>query len=159
MVAETAFGQASNVGAATTYAREDHTHGTPTAPAGGTPASTVTDGTLFSVLKVVGVSTNFAREDHKHGTPPIFQSSHDFGAGGIDSITQTVSDINVTGNSQFVGGVRPASGRDLDEMELAPVTWAVGNVVPNTSFDVIVSSLDNTATGVYTVDVVRHAAP
>lgn len=161
VVAETAFGQTSAVGTGLKYAREDHTHGTPAAPAGGTPASTVTDGTLFSVLKVVGVSTNFAREDHKHGTPPIFQSTHDFGTGSPtpDSVTQTVADAGVQSNSQFVGSVRPTSGRDLDEMELGPVEWAVGNIVANTSFDVIVASIDGTATGSYTVDIVRHSAP
>lgn len=35
----------------------------------GTPATTVTDETTYSITPAVGVSTNYAREDHTHGTP------------------------------------------------------------------------------------------
>lgn len=64
---ETAYGLAKAVGISTSYAREDHTHGSPTSTAL-TAASTVTDETAFGVAKVVGVSTAYARQDHTHGS-------------------------------------------------------------------------------------------
>lgn len=44
VTAETAYGQTSSAGAATTYARGDHTHGTPAAPTAGTTAGTFAAG-------------------------------------------------------------------------------------------------------------------
>lgn len=69
VVSETAFGQAAAVGASTNFAREDHTHGTPAAPAGVTPATTVVAETAYGQASTVGVATKYAREDHTHGTP------------------------------------------------------------------------------------------
>lgn len=59
VVSETAYGQSSAVGAATNYAREDHTHGTP-ALGSATPA--------MNGAASAGVSTAPARDDHVHPT-------------------------------------------------------------------------------------------
>lgn len=70
VVAETSFGQSSAVGIGTAYARADHTHGTPAAPASPpSAAASVTDETSYGVAKAIGVSTAYARQDHTHGTP------------------------------------------------------------------------------------------
>lgn len=76
VVTETAFGQASAVGASTDYSRGDHTHGTPAAPAGGTPATSVTDETTFGISTAVGVHANYARQDHTHGSPTDPVTAH-----------------------------------------------------------------------------------
>jgi hypothetical protein len=69
VVTEQAFGQASAVGVSLEYAREDHTHGTPNAPAALVPADSVVTETAFGQASAVGVSLEYAREDHTHGTP------------------------------------------------------------------------------------------
>lgn len=70
VVTEQAFGQASTAGAAVTYSRGDHTHGTPAAPAAAPgPATTVVTETSFGQASAVGVGTLYSRNDHTHGTP------------------------------------------------------------------------------------------
>lgn len=69
VVTEQAFGQASAVGVSLEYAREDHTHGTPPAPAVPTPAFSVVTETAFGQASAIGVAVTYAREDHTHGTP------------------------------------------------------------------------------------------
>jgi len=68
VVAETSYGQSSAVGTSTSYARADHTHGTPAAIAA---ASTVVAETSYGQASVVGTSTSYARADHTHGTPAV----------------------------------------------------------------------------------------
>lgn len=70
VVAETGFGQASTVGTATSFARGDHTHGTPAAPAVPSAANSVTAQTSFGAASAAGAAATFARGDHAHGTPP-----------------------------------------------------------------------------------------
>lgn len=79
VVAETTFGQASTPGVANVYARGDHTHGTPAAPAVGTTAGTVAAG-------------NDARFTDSR-TPTAHAASH--GSGGSDPVT--VAQSQVTG--------------------------------------------------------------
>jgi hypothetical protein len=69
VVTETAFGQASTAGAAVTYSRGDHTHGTPAAPAGSVPSNTVTSETAFGQAANAGAAATYSRGDHTHGTP------------------------------------------------------------------------------------------
>ena len=66
---ETSWGIAPAVGNATKYAREDHTHGSPAQPSGGTPADTVVSGTSFGQTPSAGQATTYSRGDHGHGTP------------------------------------------------------------------------------------------
>lgn len=61
VVTETSYGQASAVGAATTYAREDHTHGSP-ALTSSAPATTHGIGTAAAL----GAATTPAKADHVH---------------------------------------------------------------------------------------------
>lgn len=69
VVAETGYGQASTAGAADTYSRGDHTHGTPAAVAVPGAAGAVVAETTFGQAAAVGVSGAYARADHTHGTP------------------------------------------------------------------------------------------
>lgn len=74
VTAETAYGQASSAGAASTYSRGDHTHGTPS-------LSSATPAALGSAS--AGVATTPSRGDHVHAMP----SAADVGAyyaGGTD---------------------------------------------------------------------------
>jgi hypothetical protein len=63
---ETSFSQAASAGTGATYARGDHTHGTPAPPA---LASTVTAETAFGLAASAGTASTYARGDHTHGTP------------------------------------------------------------------------------------------
>jgi len=65
VTSETTYGIASAVGTSTNYARQDHTHGSPTAPVIPNPATTVTTQAVGDAA-VVGTATTYAREDHKH---------------------------------------------------------------------------------------------
>ena len=76
---ERPWGITPAVGVATTYAREDHTHGTPNIG----PATTVVTELVHGQAQAVGVSLNYAREDHTHGTPAA-------GGGTVPVTTSTV---------------------------------------------------------------------
>lgn len=69
VVTEQTFGQAPTAGAAVTYSRGDHTHGTPASPAVPGPAITVVSETAFGQAQAVGTGALYARNDHTHGTP------------------------------------------------------------------------------------------
>jgi hypothetical protein len=69
VVAETSFGQSSGNGVASTVARSDHTHGTPTAPTVPSASSSVAAETSFGISSSAGVATTYSRGDHTHGTP------------------------------------------------------------------------------------------
>jgi hypothetical protein len=60
---ETSYGQSSAVGVDTTFAREDHTHGTPSLTAATPSAEPI------GASAVVGTATTPARADHVHATP------------------------------------------------------------------------------------------
>jgi len=71
VVSETGWGQAPAVGEDVTYAREDHTHGTPTEPDIPSPRDGVEDETTFNIASAAGVSADYSRGDHTHGMPDI----------------------------------------------------------------------------------------
>ncbi len=71
IVTETAFGQAPTAGAAVTYSRGDHTHGTPASPGGSVPSDTVVTEQTFGQATTAGASATYSRGDHTHGTPPL----------------------------------------------------------------------------------------
>jgi len=75
-------------------------------------------------------------------------------SGGADSVKVTVSDAGVTAASKIVPTIALV-GRDVDEMELAPVVVAVGSISAGVGFDLIVVSLDGDAEGAYTVNYTR----
>ncbi|HEX4662468.1 MAG TPA: hypothetical protein VH144_02545, partial [Candidatus Saccharimonadales bacterium] len=79
VTSETAYGQASAVGTATNYAREDHTHGSPSLTSSA-PATTLGIGTAAAV----GVATTPARADHVH---PVAAA----GAPGASAVGDTQS--------------------------------------------------------------------
>lgn len=60
VVAETAFGQASAAGVATTYSRGDHTHGTPASPGGGGSTIYTNDVLVTAGDVALGSSTPWA---------------------------------------------------------------------------------------------------
>ena len=64
-----AFGASAVVGTGTTYARDDHDHGLPSAPAVPSAATTVIGPDAFGASAVVGTGTTYARDDHDHGLP------------------------------------------------------------------------------------------
>ncbi len=69
VTAATAFGLSSAAGTSAAFARGDHSHGTPAAPAQVAPAGSVTAATSFGIASAVGSSVAYARGDHTHGTP------------------------------------------------------------------------------------------
>ena len=64
-----AYGASAVVGTGTTYARSDHDHGLPAAPAVPAPSTTVTGPDAYGASAVVGTGTTYARSDHDHGLP------------------------------------------------------------------------------------------
>ena len=87
------------------------------------------------------------------GGGTFFQQTATF-SGGADSVTITVADAGVGAASKIVASVSMGA-RATDELELAPVVCAVGNIVPGVSFDVLVVSLDGDAEGDYIINVTR----
>lgn len=71
VVTETAFGQSSAVGALDSYAREDHTHGTPTAPSVPTASGSVATATTYGTASTAGAAATFSKGDHNHGSPSL----------------------------------------------------------------------------------------
>jgi hypothetical protein len=67
VVTETGYGQASTAGAAATYSRGDHTHGTPAAPPAA--ANSVQSETGWGIAPDWGTAATFSRSDHTHGSP------------------------------------------------------------------------------------------
>jgi hypothetical protein len=63
------FGAPAVVGTDTAFARSDHDHGLPSAPAVPSAASTVSGPPAFGASAVVGTGAAFARNDHIHGLP------------------------------------------------------------------------------------------
>jgi hypothetical protein len=91
------------------------------------------------------------------GAGTFFSQSIDFGTASPtpSAVVATVADAGVGAASKFTLAVRPGSGRDLDEMELGPVSAYIGNVVNGVSFDILAVSQDDTAHGTYLVECTR----
>jgi hypothetical protein len=101
VVSETSFGLSPVVGTDTNYARQDHSHGSPTIPL----ASSVVTETAFGQSSAVGTSTNVARQDHTHGTPasPISTSFLDgyFGDGSDGDVTIAAGTTTLTRETHY----------------------------------------------------------
>jgi hypothetical protein len=124
--AATSYAIASSVGIDTTYAREDHQHGSvPHDDIGNltgtgfstnqypqwngskfvaaslsipSPASSVTSGTSYGTSSAVGTSTLYARQDHQHGTV-----SHD-DIGNLTGSGFSSGQFTTWNGTKFVGG-------------------------------------------------------
>lgn len=142
IVTEEAYGQAADVGVLGSFAREDHTHGSPdlatTAPHASAPGDAAAVGTdtvpargdhvhareafaavialdAFGTASSDGVADTLSRSDHVHGAPalPVASTS----AAGIVEIDGTAADIQPLG-TQAAGG----SGKAADAEHVHPMT-------------------------------------
>ena len=121
-----AFGAAAVVGTSTLYAREDHDHGLPAAPAVPTPATTVTGPDVFGAAAVVGTGTEYARIDHDHGLP----------AAPADiplSTVTTAGDLIVGTGAGTVGRLGIGANGDV----LTVAAGALGYAAPATGVDLL----------------------
>lgn len=118
VVTEQAYGQASNAGAAGTYSRGDHTHGTPAAPAVPAPATTVTSGTAYGTGTAVGAATTYAREDHQHGT---------VGLATVAPTTSAVGDAAALGTAVLPAKSDHTHGREAFAAPTAQTTYGLGS--------------------------------
>jgi len=103
---ETTYGIAKAVGTGTNYAREDHTHGSPSLTAATPAASAVGDSAA------VGVATAPARADHKHAREAFATPGN-----------SAVGDVAAAGSSASVSHADHVHGRE-----------AFGTVTAQTSF-------------------------
>ncbi len=117
VVSETAFGQSSAVGIMTTFAREDHTHGTPAAPSipsayGSTPTSNAVTAT-----GAAGASTSWARGDHQHAGPGFgaVTAQTSFGASSGNGAAATVARSDHTHGTPAAPSVPSAAGTVASE--------------------------------------------
>ena len=95
----TAFGVASAVGTDTSYAREDHQHGTPSLGA-------VTALTAFGTGSSNGTAGTASHSDHVHGAPALPTATTS--AAGIVELDGTATDIQALG-TQAAGAVGKAA--------------------------------------------------
>jgi hypothetical protein len=89
-----AYSSPAVVGTNTNYARQDHDHGLPAAPAVPAAATTVTGPDAYGASAVVGTGTNYARQDHDHGLPA---------APAVPAAATTVTGPDAYGASAVVG--------------------------------------------------------
>ena len=105
-----AFGAAAVVGTGTTYARADHNHGLPAAPASVSPATTVTGPDAYGAAAVVGTGTLYARNDHDHGLPAApavsltYQQSYITANVAVSSAWTAVTSITLVAGTYEVFG-------------------------------------------------------
>ena len=136
VTAETSYGASSNAGAAATYSRGDHTHGTPslsanvastqaigdtaTNGAGTAPAKddhkhampsfgTVTGQTSFGSASGNGASANIARSDHTHGTPTHDGTAHS--SVSLSSLSAPTAALSM-GTQRITNLVDPTGAQD-----------------------------------------------
>ena len=164
VVAETTFGQSSSAGAASTYSRGDHTHGSPSDSAlektvnkgaVGGYAGLGTDSLVPTAQLGTGTanSTTFLRGDKTYAVPTasvdVKQTEIDFGATPLTEASFTVSDAGVSSSSQLMGGIayEAPTDRDLDEVEMEPFNVRFG---PGTgAFTVFIQALEGPVEGKY----------
>lgn len=142
VVTEQAYGQASAVGVLGSYAREDHTHGSPslasTAPTNSAPGDVAAVGTAttpakadhlhgresfgavttlsaFGTASSNGTAATPSRSDHVHGAPALPTATT--AAAGIIQIDGTAADIQPLG-TQAAGG----TGKAADAGHVHPTT-------------------------------------
>ena len=133
-----AFGATAIVGTSTLYAREDHDHGLPAAPAVPAPATTVTGPDTFGAAAVVGTGTTYARVDHDHGLPaaPADIPLSTVTAAGdliVGSGAGTVSRLGIGANGDVLTVAAGALSYSAPVATLATYTASLGSIaVPGT---------------------------
>lgn len=125
VVAETSFGAASATGVSTNYARQDHTHGTPS-------LSSTTPG-ANSGTGVVGTGTTAARSDHQHPTTGLAIA----GAITASGLTQTTARLlgRTTASTGAIEEISLGAGLSFGTGTLSAVTYTPATTVTSgTSF-------------------------
>ncbi|HWU23656.1 MAG TPA: hypothetical protein VN088_19110 [Nocardioides sp.] len=141
VVAEQAYGLEPMVGAASSFAREDHTHGTPaladTAATGSAPGDSAEVGVAdvparadhvhgregygqvtaldsFDTAPGDGTASTSARSDHVHGAPALPQGTT--AAPGLLQLDGTAADIQALGTQAAGSSGKAADGRHVHPM-------------------------------------------
>jgi len=131
-----AFGASAVVGTDTTFAREDHNHGLPSATA---PATTVTGPDAYGASAVVGTGTTYARDDHNHGLP------------AAPSVSLTTASSFITASVSVASG----TNTEITSVSLGAGTWlisfqgAFGPTSSGSGFDVWIGPNSASTTGIY----------
>ncbi|MER7794889.1 hypothetical protein [Streptomyces sp. NPDC097640] len=116
VTAQTSFGATSNAGAATTYSRGDHTHGTPALPTASTSTAGVVqlDGTAADIAalgtQAAGSTGKAADAGHVHPTTGVLPTAGGTMTGGINSSLAATTSV---GLGVFVSGDAFDRGRFL----------------------------------------------
>lgn len=113
VVTETAFGQAPVVGALVTYAREDHTHGTPTAPVIPAASGAVASETTFGISPAAGAAATFSRGDHTHGSPATPVTSVADNGGGTLTFSAATGAVTAGVNTAVIATAASVADADL----------------------------------------------
>ena len=153
VTAQTSYGAASGNGSATTYARADHTHGTPA-------LGTATPNAIAGVTGSAGTATTPSKEDHTHAFTPAADLS--MAGFKLTSLGTPTADTDAA-NKGYVDSV--AQGLDPKASVVAATTtngtlataFANGQVVDGVTLAtgnriLIKNQTDQTANGIYTVN-------
>jgi hypothetical protein len=153
VTAQTTYGASSGNGSATTYARADHTHGTPA-------LGTATPNAIAGVTGSAGSATTPSKEDHTHAFTPAADLS--MAGFKLTSLATPTADTDAA-NKGYVDSV--AQGLDPKASVVAATTtngtlataFANGQVVDGVTLAtgnriLIKNQTDQTANGIYTVN-------
>jgi len=153
VTAQTSYGAASGNGSATTYARADHTHGTPA-------LGTATPNAIAGVTGSAGSASTPSKEDHTHAFTPAADLS--MAGFKLTSLATPTADTDAA-NKGYVDSV--AQGLDPKASVVAATTtngtlataFANGQVVDGVTLAtgnriLIKNQTDQTANGIYTVN-------
>lgn len=153
VTAQTSYGAASGNGSATTYARADHTHGTPA-------LGTATPNAIAGVTGSAGTASTPSKEDHTHAFTPAADLS--MAGFKLTSLATPTADTDAA-NKGYVDSV--AQGLDPKASVVTATTtngtlataFANGQVVDGVTLAtgnriLIKNQTDQTANGIYTVN-------
>jgi len=153
VTAQTSYGAASANGSATTYARADHTHGTPA-------LGTATPNAIAGVTGSAGTASTPSKEDHTHAFTPAADLS--MAGFKLTSLATPTADTDAA-NKGYVDSI--AQGLDPKASVVAATTtngtlataFANGQVVDGVTLAtgnriLIKNQTDQTTNGIYTVN-------
>lgn len=133
VTSETTYGISPAVGVDTEYARQDHTHGSPTTPSIPSASGTVAAETSFGVSSNAGAAATFSRGDHTHGTPaaPAAARTVTFARARVTSGDITLPDTSAAWALLSTGSIPEltvaATVGDVVEISLHCLTSATSN--------------------------------